>query len=88
MKTKQILLGIGITSMLILGACASNTQKDTKQTATEIPEGIYYTCTMHPDVHSDKPGNCPICGMELVKKENAMTDSTMTEHSMEGMSHN
>lgn len=28
----------------------------------------YYTCTMHPSVRMDRPGNCPICGMELVKK--------------------
>lgn len=26
----------------------------------------HYTCTMHPSVHQDAPGNCPICGMELV----------------------
>ena len=24
-----------------------------------------YTCPMHPDYHSDHPGNCPICGMPL-----------------------
>ena len=24
-----------------------------------------YTCPMHPDYHSDHPGNCPICGMAL-----------------------
>ena len=24
-----------------------------------------YTCPMHPDYHSDHPGNCPICGMRL-----------------------
>lgn len=29
----------------------------------------YYTCVMHPKVHQDKPGACPICGMTLVKKE-------------------
>jgi len=26
----------------------------------------YYTCTMHPSVHSKVPGKCPICGMDLV----------------------
>lgn len=25
-----------------------------------------YTCPMHPDVTSDKPGKCPKCGMDLV----------------------
>ncbi len=29
---------------------------------------IYY-CPMHPHYTSDRPGNCPICGMKLVKKE-------------------
>lgn len=26
----------------------------------------YYTCTMHPSVHQNDPGKCPICAMELV----------------------
>ena len=25
-----------------------------------------YTCSMHPQIIRDKPGNCPICGMTLV----------------------
>lgn len=29
---------------------------------------VYYTCAMHPQVHLDEPGNCPICGMQLIKK--------------------
>lgn len=28
-----------------------------------------YTCSMHPEVISDKPGKCPKCGMELILKE-------------------
>ncbi|MFP8892488.1 multicopper oxidase domain-containing protein [Chryseobacterium sp. EZn1] len=28
-----------------------------------------YTCPMHPEIVSDKPGKCPKCGMELVEKE-------------------
>lgn len=27
-----------------------------------------YTCTMHPEVTSDKPGRCPKCGMKLVPR--------------------
>jgi Cu(I)/Ag(I) efflux system membrane fusion protein len=27
-----------------------------------------YTCAMHPFIIKDKPGVCPICGMELIKK--------------------
>jgi CopA family copper-resistance protein len=30
-----------------------------------------YTCPMHPEVHSDKPGNCPKCGMKLIKEKSA-----------------
>jgi len=30
-----------------------------------------YTCPMHPEVESDKPGKCPECGMNLVKKKKA-----------------
>lgn len=29
---------------------------------------VEYTCPMHPFVVKDKPGSCPICAMELVKK--------------------
>lgn len=27
---------------------------------------IVYTCPMHPEIKSNKPGNCPKCGMKLV----------------------
>ena len=26
-----------------------------------------YLCSMHPDVVSDKPGQCPKCGMDLIE---------------------
>ena len=28
-----------------------------------------YTCSMHPEVISDKYGKCPKCGMELIEKK-------------------
>lgn len=27
----------------------------------------YWTCPMHPNIHQDKPGECPICHMKLVQ---------------------
>jgi rubrerythrin len=31
----------------------------------------YYTCSMHPQIHEPKPGQCPICGMTLIKESAA-----------------
>jgi len=28
--------------------------------------GVIYTCSMHPQIRHEGPGNCPICGMTLV----------------------
>ena len=35
-----------------------------------------YTCPMHADVTSDKPGKCPKCGMALEKKEKGKKSSS------------
>ena len=36
----------------------------TKATTVQISK---YTCSMHPEVISNKPGKCPKCGMDLTK---------------------
>jgi FtsP/CotA-like multicopper oxidase with cupredoxin domain len=38
-------------------------------TAATTQAAILYTCTMHPEVVSEKPGNCPKCGMKLVVRK-------------------
>ena len=30
-------------------------------------EQVLYTCAMHPQIIQDHPGNCPICGMTLIR---------------------
>lgn len=37
--------------------------------ASKDNPAVVYTCPMHPDVTSDKPGKCPKCGMDLVVKK-------------------
>ena len=39
-----------------------------KYTQKKIEMKEVYTCPMHPEVKSDKPGKCPKCGMKLEKK--------------------
>ncbi|SCW85536.1 Cu+-exporting ATPase [Rhizobium mongolense subsp. loessense] len=34
-------------------------------TRPEAPEGVIYTCPMHPQIRQIGPGACPICGMTL-----------------------
>ncbi len=43
----------------------------------EQMEKATYTCPMHADLISDKPGECPKCGMTLVEKK---MDKMMMKH--------
>ncbi|UKT62743.1 multicopper oxidase domain-containing protein [Pedobacter mucosus] len=66
--------------------------------AVEAPSsGETYTCPMHPEIHASKPGNCPKCGMKLVKEtqktaptkhegmDMPMKEDAKKSDSMEGM---
>jgi CopA family copper-resistance protein len=49
--------------------------------APSAPAISMYTCVMHPEIQSDKTGNCPKCGMPLVRKGDNMQDSSaMDDH--------
>lgn len=60
------LLMLTVSVAVLFTAC----KQKTKATATTTPiNKAYYTCSMHPQIHEDHPGNCPICGMKLIKVE-------------------
>jgi len=41
------------------------------ESQTMTKGATYFTCPMHPEIHEAKPGECPKCGMMLVKKNEA-----------------
>ena len=60
-----------ILLLLITGSTFSfaQTSKPKMQNGKSDSGAKYvYTCTMHPEIITDKPGKCPKCGMTLTKK--------------------
>ncbi len=41
---------------------------------------VTYTCVMHPEIHSTKPGNCPKCGMKLIKEKSKTVANPSTHN--------
>ncbi len=63
MKTKQsivviLALGVGFATGVWMGGDHG--------TGHEATEAATYRCPMHPTMVSERPGSCPICGMDLV----------------------
>ncbi|HSA59441.1 MAG TPA: efflux RND transporter periplasmic adaptor subunit [bacterium] len=66
MNAKNIILaaalfGIAASAVFGLSSCAKSGQHE------KDPDTAYYTCPMHHQIHMDHPGQCPICGMDLVR---------------------
>ncbi|HEY4800471.1 MAG TPA: heavy metal-binding domain-containing protein [Bacteroidia bacterium] len=55
--------------MMGMGGGKTGTATVQKETAVSDTGKVMYTCPMHAEVKSDKPGNCPKCGMALVKND-------------------
>jgi hypothetical protein len=78
-------LGLALASLTFAAAGCSDKKSTTETTTTPAtgstmaadsattkkPDAMAttYTCSMHPEVLSDKPGKCPKCGMELIVKK-------------------
>lgn len=68
---KKIIVFLSFAALMMLGAtaCSGNKKADAKPEAATNAKAVIYTCPMHPEVQSDKPGSCPKCGMTLVEKK-------------------
>lgn len=65
------------------GEVATDMDQHIEETHTDEEGNVVYTCSMHPQIRQNEPGNCPICGMELIPVDEAEEQDeatfTMTE---------
>ena len=65
--TKKIIILVA-TVFLVIVASLIVVNLTHRHSATAVSVALY-RCPMHPSYTSDRPGDCPICGMKLVKVE-------------------
>jgi len=58
-----LLLGLVLGALLFSGNQANGAEHDHSQVQAE---GQIWTCSMHPQIRNEEPGDCPICGMDLI----------------------
>lgn len=76
MERKKFVKTVALIAMmpaLLLSAC-----KEKKQEQQAATKQQTYTCPMHPQIVQEKPGTCPICGMDLVPFDKNNTDPFLT----------
>ena len=59
-----------------IGFTSCKTKKPEQHVHATEKEHVYYTCSMHPQVMQEKPGKCPICGMQLIEVKKSMSDGS------------
>ena len=76
------------------GESKNSNKLDSAKTQNISADSTIYTCPMHPEIISDKPGKCPKCAMDLVLKSSSSTNHKMDMmmmcpmHGMVDMNHN
>lgn len=64
----SLLVGL-IAGWLIFSGSKSHVD-DRHQHQIEVTDETIWTCSMHPHIRQNEPGDCPICGMDLIPLEN------------------
>lgn len=66
-KLVLVIFGVGAVAFGVAKFLLRSPQVKPQQIAETSVGTSYWTCPMHPQVHVDKPGECPICHMKLVQ---------------------
>jgi Cu(I)/Ag(I) efflux system membrane fusion protein len=61
-----LILIIGIFIGASLFSSASQNEEHNHGQLQESTDTSAFTCSMHPQIRKEEPGDCPICGMELI----------------------
>lgn len=85
---KQTAIMLLLISVLLLPACTSAPEGETKKNESATTTGGTYICPMHPQVRSDKPGICPICNMDLVLESNSAGEESSGGSEMVALNEN
>lgn len=64
MLNRKLLWRLGVP-LLVIGILIAAIAMWPERSPNAIAEGEW-TCSMHPQIRLDKPGQCPICGMNLI----------------------
>ncbi|MEJ1223718.1 efflux RND transporter periplasmic adaptor subunit [Sediminicola sp. 1XM1-17] len=80
-------LGGLLAGYLIFGGHDNNLNSEEHDHSEEIASGKMWTCSMHPQIMQPEPGDCPICGMDLIPAESgadglSIGQFKMTENAM------
>lgn len=62
-----LLAGLGLGYMLFNGGTSHSTSTEVHNYSAANPQ--QWTCSMHPQILQQEPGDCPICGMDLIPAE-------------------
>jgi multidrug efflux pump subunit AcrA (membrane-fusion protein) len=81
MKTKNIILLIMIAAMSLLIVVFNKKHFISTQALSQKGHHDIWYCPMHTFYTSDHPGHCPICGMDLVKKEEVSKEEPLEKES-------
>jgi len=73
---RNFFIGFILASVLVSGGYWIVSRQHASQGQATAPKVQKYHCPMHPEYISDKPGDCPICGMKLVPMESAASSET------------
>ncbi len=74
MKKNVLYIGLAViggllAGYLIFGNNSNEGLDDEHDHSQEMVSGEMWTCSMHPQIMQAEPGDCPICGMDLIPAE-------------------